>query len=149
VAEPGRDVKVVCVDGVEAHLFNGSVAYGKGRGPLRPAKDGPRTRFVVYCERLKTSRIFLRDVTPIPPAALLLFSGADLELSHAKRRVDVDGWVHLRVPPRTAALFSRARVALDKELVGALDRPSAAAASSHKPGPAAQLAMRLVLASLD
>jgi len=71
-------------------------------------------------------------------------------VSHAKRRVDVDGWVHLRVPPRTAALFSRARVALDKEIVRLLESSSARSAGRNEGlGPAAELALGLISASLD
>jgi len=143
MADPAKDVRIVCADGVEAHLIRGSVAFGAGRGVLRPGRDGARTRFLVYCERLRTSRVFLRDATPIPPAALLLFSGAQVDVTHAKRRVDVDGWVHLRVPPRTAALLSRARVALDREIVALLENP----AVQPRLGPAAQLALGLIQAS--
>jgi len=47
------------------------------------------------------------------------------------------------VPPRTAALLSRARAALDREIVALLESPAA----QPRLGPAAQLALGLIQAS--
>jgi len=57
-----KDLRIECSDGVEAFLVKTSMAFGPGRGPLRPARDGSRERFVVYGERLKTWKVFLRLV---------------------------------------------------------------------------------------
>jgi len=73
----------------------------------------------VYLERVKTTRIFVRDVTPVPPHALLLFARGAVEAppttsstssSSAFGRfgnnnnedvvVRLDGWLGIRVPRR-------------------------------------------------
>jgi len=78
---------------------------------------------LVYLERVKTTRVFVRDVTPVPPHALLLFARGAVEASPSSGGaganssfssfgkfglqnynedvvVRLDGWLGIRVPRR-------------------------------------------------
>jgi ATP-dependent RNA helicase DHX29 len=68
--------------------------------------------FVAYLEKVRTSRVFLRDCTVISPASILLFGG-QLDVDHAAGRVTVDGWIRIRASARTAALARQMRQGLD------------------------------------
>ena len=75
----------------------------------------PAFPFAVFLEKVKTSRVFVRDATVVAPAALLLFGGA-MDVRHAEGRVCLDGWLWLRASAQTAVLFKRLRAALDDAL---------------------------------
>ena len=66
----------------------------------------PAFPFAVFLEKVKTSRVFVRDATVVAPAALLLFGGA-MDVRHAEGRVCLDGWLWLRASAQTAVLFKR------------------------------------------
>ena len=40
-----------------------------------PSPHAPQQQWVCFAEKLKTSRVFLRDVTPVTPNALAIFGG--------------------------------------------------------------------------
>jgi hypothetical protein len=71
--------------------------------------------FVVFLEKVATARVFLRDVTPVSPMALLLFGGP-LKVLHEEGAVLVDGWARVRAPAQTAVLVKKLRAALDSAL---------------------------------
>lgn len=48
--------------------------------------------------QVRTARAFLRDVTPVSPAALLLFGGG-LEVKHEEGAVVVGGWARCAALP--------------------------------------------------
>ena len=64
---------------------------------------------------MKTSRVFVRDATVLPPEALLLFGGR-MDVRHETQRVCLDGWLWLRASAQTAVLFKKLRAALDDAL---------------------------------
>ncbi|GAX74754.1 hypothetical protein CEUSTIGMA_g2201.t1 [Chlamydomonas eustigma] len=68
--------------------------------------------FLVFLEKVKTTRIFLRDVTPVSPMALLLFGGS-LQVMHTEGVVLVDGWVRVQAQAQTAVIVKTLRSALD------------------------------------
>ena len=83
--------------------------------------------YLVYLEKVRTTRAFLRDATAVSPMAVCLFgggggggssgSGCYLEVRHAERALVVDGWLRARLPSAAAAvLVVRAREALDRYL---------------------------------
>ncbi|KAG1663311.1 hypothetical protein FOA52_006270 [Chlamydomonas sp. UWO 241] len=86
--------------------------------------------FVVFLEKVATARVFLRDVTPVSPMALLLFGGP-LKVLHEEGAVLVDGWARVRAPAQTAVLVKKLRAALDSVLeakVRGSGKPAAASA---------------------
>ena len=80
--------------------------------------------FIVYLEKMRTSRIFLRDTSCVSPYALLLFGGA-LSVDHGNASVDIDGWINLKAPAQTAVLFKELRLAMDAELQKIIEKPGA------------------------
>ena len=103
------------------------------------------SRWLVYYEKMLTSRVFLRDstmVTPFPllrvrnpnpkpkpnpdqvtPFPLLLFGG-ELKVRHAEHIVTVDKWIEFSAPPRTAVLFSQLREELNRLLLEKIREPT-------------------------
>ena len=102
--------------GVHASSVNAKLAGGFGRGLGGSGRAvGPAHPFLTFHEKVKTHRVFARDCTVVAPAALLLFGG-DVEAKRETGRVCLDGWLWLRASAQTAALFRRARAALDAAL---------------------------------
>ena len=77
--------------------------------------SAPRAPFLAFHEKVKTSRVFVRDATVLPPEALLLFGGR-MDVRHETQRVCLDGWLWLRASAQTAVLFKKLRAALDDAL---------------------------------
>ena len=86
----------------------------------RPAARGHE--YLTFAERVRTSQVFLRDVTLISPAALLLFGGS-IEVQHRLGLVTLDGWIKLRAPAKTAVIFKELRRELDRLLLRTWEHP--------------------------
>ena len=86
-----------------------------GSGGASTSATTPQFPFLVFHEKVKTSRVFVRDSTVVAPAALLLFGGV-IDVHHASGRVSLDGWLWLRASAQTAVLYKRLRAALDVAL---------------------------------
>ncbi|GAQ84373.1 helicase domain-containing protein [Klebsormidium nitens] len=87
--------------------------------------------FLVFHEKVRTTRVFLRDCTVVSPYALLLFGGPVMVL-HQEGRIVVDGWLDMNAPAQTAVLFKELRKKLDAFLVGKVDRKRSSTASFDK-----------------
>ncbi|CAM6089460.1 unnamed protein product [Calypogeia fissa] len=74
-----------------------------------------RQPFIVFHEKVETSRVYLRDTSVISPYALLLFGGA-INVQHQTGRVTVDTWLEMNSPAQTGVLFKNLRAALDSLL---------------------------------
>ena len=81
--------------------------------------------YLVYLEKVRTTKAFLRDATAVSPMAVCLFGGNGgggggsgcLDVRHAERSLVVDGWLRARLPSAAAAvLVVRAREALERYL---------------------------------
>lgn len=75
-----------------------------------------------YFSLLSTSKLFIRDLTPLNATALLLFSGP-VALDTLGRGLVVDGWLRLRGWARIGVLVSRLRGMLDEVLARKIERP--------------------------
>ena len=75
----------------------------------------------VFLEKVDTSRLFLRETSRVPPAALLLFGAtpSELDVERVKQtgRVELGGGVRVRASPQTTLLFKLLRRELDDLLV--------------------------------
>ena len=80
------------------------------------------SRWFVYYEKVRTSKIFLRDATMVSAYPLLLFGG-ELDVAHAKQTISVDGWIEFGAPPRVAVLFRQLRAELDRLLLQKIKEP--------------------------
>ncbi|CAB0037009.1 unnamed protein product [Trichogramma brassicae] len=83
--------------------------------------------YLVYQEKIKTSKIFIREVTMVSILSLVLFSGygIDIELHNGTFIISLeDGWIMFAVESeRTAQLLQHARVELVKLLEQKMQDP--------------------------
>ncbi|KAI9828804.1 MAG: hypothetical protein M1832_001909 [Thelocarpon impressellum] len=78
--------------------------------------------FLSYFNKMATSKVFIRDLTPFNAYTLLLFSGP-ITLDTQGRGLLVDGWLRLRGWARIGVLVSRLRMMLDDVLARKIDDP--------------------------
>jgi len=79
--------------------------------------------YVVYSEKMATSRTFLRQVSVVGPMALLLFGGR-MEVHHDGGYVLLDAWLKVWVAAQTAVLVKKLRQAWTALLDAKVQRPS-------------------------
>jgi len=89
------------------------------------SKCKPAHPFVVYHEKVRTTRVFLRDCTVVAPEALLLFGGA-LDVQHADARVVMDRWITIKCDAPIAVVFKYLRCALDADFARRIQSTGAA-----------------------
>jgi hypothetical protein len=95
---------------------------------------GWRTPYAAFHEKVKTTRLYARDATPLPPLAPFLLAGSRLKKSSASSFGDLvlDGWLRLRVqPPWAAQKLRKARTKLDARLDRLLRQSSSSSKNNH------------------
>lgn len=75
---------------------------------------------MAYFNKMATSKVFIRDLTPFNAYTSLLFSGP-ISLDTLGRGLIVDGWLRLRGWARIGVLVSRLRGMLDDVLARKVD----------------------------
>ncbi|KAG9236565.1 ATP-dependent RNA helicase-like protein A [Amylocarpus encephaloides] len=78
--------------------------------------------YMSYFNKMATSKVFIRDLTPFNAYTALLFSGP-ITLDTLGRGLVVDGWLRLRGWARVGVLVSRLRGMLDDVLARKIDEP--------------------------
>ncbi|XP_029025221.1 ATP-dependent RNA helicase DHX29 isoform X2 [Betta splendens] len=78
--------------------------------------------WLLYQEKVKYSKIYLRDTTLISPFPLLLFGG-DIDIQHRERLITLDGWIHFQAPVRIGVIFKHLRKVIDSLLQKKLENP--------------------------
>ena len=78
--------------------------------------------YISYFNKMATSKIFIRELTPFNAYTLLLFGGP-ITLDTLGRGLIVDGWLRLRGWARIGVLVSRLRMMLDDVLAGKIENP--------------------------
>ncbi|KAH6555790.1 hypothetical protein KP509_1Z227800 [Ceratopteris richardii] len=78
--------------------------------------------FLLYNEKVKTNKVYIRDTTVVSPYTLLLFGGT-ISVQHQTGQVSVDGWLKMNAPAQTAVLFKEIRSALDLVLQELIKNP--------------------------
>lgn len=86
--------------------------------------------YMSYFNKMATSKVFIRDLTPFNAYAALLFSGP-IVLDTLGRGLIVDGWLRLRGWARIGVLVSRLRGMLDDVLQRKIDDPGAEVAGNE------------------
>jgi ATP-dependent RNA helicase DHX57 len=86
--------------------------------------------YMSYFNKMATSKIFIRDLTPFNAYTALLFSGP-IMLDTLGRGLVVDGWLRLRGWARIGVLVSRLRGMLDDLLQRKIDDPGADVAGNE------------------
>lgn len=80
------------------------------------------SEYIAYFNKMATSKIFIRELTPFNAYSLLMFSGP-IELDTLGRGLLVDGWLRLRGWARIGVLVSRLRMMLDGVLARKVEDP--------------------------
>ena len=79
--------------------------------------------YMSYFNKMATSKVFIRELTPFNAYSLMLFSGP-IVLDTLGRGLVVDGWLRLRGWARIGVLVSRLRMMLDEVLARKIDEPA-------------------------
>ena len=98
-----------------------SCITGKAKGMLS-------SKYLVYHERVKTSRVYIRDATPVSPYALILFGGGKMEVEDCPRGgnesvLRLDGWLGFKCPRKDHLLVMELREVLDGILRHKVENP--------------------------
>jgi len=88
-------------------------------------KGAPTSHWLVFHEKVRTSRLFVRSTMLATPFALLLFGASGISVDHIERTVTADNWITFNCPPKTALVLKALRMQLSQVLQTKLDRPSA------------------------
>lgn len=94
--------------------------------------------YMSYFNKMATSKVFIRELTPFNVYALLLFGGP-ITLDTLGRGLIVDGWLKLRGWARIGVLVSRLRMMLDDVLAKKIENPSLDVAGSEVVGAVRKL----------
>ena len=104
------------------------------------------SRYLIYHERIKTTRMYVRDCTPVSPYALMLFGGtleANVQLQTQSQplkssgksarfsrpvtttecSLTVDGWIKFTCEPAIQTLLVQVRKELDRLLKSKIENP--------------------------
>lgn len=102
--------------GAKVHIHPTSIIHHKHRVTTSGVE------MFAFSQKVKTSQVFLRDVTIVSPAAVLLFGG-DIQVQHRENMISVDKWIKLRAPAKTAVIFKELREELNLLLLRKLRDP--------------------------
>jgi ATP-dependent RNA helicase DHX57 len=95
--------------------------------------------YLVFTEKVKTSKVFLRQSTMVPAYALLLFGG-EIRVKHERQAITVDTWLQFEAPARIAVLIRELRMKVDSLLLQKIQQPSVNISSS----PVIEVLIRLL-----
>ena len=111
----------------------GEVAMASIKGPMyvfpstmafQSSVASLSSRYMVYHERVKTSKVYVRDASPANPVALMLFGGK-LDVHHRERVICLDSWLHFRFTDmRSATLVKYVRQQLEDVLLQKITQPN-------------------------
>lgn len=88
-------------------------------------------RYGCYNDIVKTSKIYIRDFTPVSKFSILLFGGS-LKVYQTKGLVIVDDWLRFRVDAKPATLVKYLRSSMEALLLEKIMDPSVDTAESPK-----------------
>jgi hypothetical protein len=67
-----------------------------------PALPSEQEKWLIYHEKVKTSKVYIRDGTFIAPYPLLLFGG-QIDVHHEKQMIELDKWILFRANAKVRA----------------------------------------------
>ena len=102
-------------DDQRVFLHPSSVLYKQGTAHYK-------VPWLVYFQKVQTSKVFLRDATMVPAYALLMFGGK-IDIMHEHSKLVLDGWMYFDAPARVGVLVRELRKALDELLVRKILQP--------------------------
>ncbi|KAK3593313.1 hypothetical protein CHS0354_031372 [Potamilus streckersoni] len=81
------------------------------------------TGCLVYHEKVRSSKVYLRDCTLVGPYPILLFGG-EIHVQHISQSISVDDRIQYKAYAKTGVIFTELRKLLDGLLSAKLDDPS-------------------------
>ncbi|KAI1905280.1 hypothetical protein AGOR_G00014480 [Albula goreensis] len=78
--------------------------------------------WLLFQEKVKYTKVYLRDTSLISPFPMLLFGG-DIDVQHRERLISLDGWIHFQAPVRIGVIFKHLRKLIDSLLEKKLENP--------------------------
>lgn len=118
--------KLLCtpsVDVLERIACNVETPQGKAQVHPSSVNRNLQTHgWLLYQEKVKYTKIYLRDTTLISPFPMLLFGG-DIDIQHRERLITLDGWMHFQAPVRIGVIFKQLRRLLDAVLEKKMENP--------------------------
>ncbi|XP_027490850.1 ATP-dependent RNA helicase DHX29 isoform X4 [Corapipo altera] len=102
-----------------------TVETAQGKAQVHPSsvnRDLQTYGWLLYQEKVRYSKVYLRETTLISPFPILLFGG-DIEVQHRERLLTVDGWIHFQAPVKIAVIFKQLRVLIESVLKKKLENP--------------------------
>lgn len=118
--------KLVCTPSVDAlERVACSVETPQGKAQVHPSSVNRNLQthgWLLYQEKVKYTKIYLRDTTLISPFPMLLFGG-DIDIQHRERLITLDGWMHFQAPVRIGVIFKHLRRLLDAVLEKKMENP--------------------------
>eukprot|EP00057_Strongylocentrotus_purpuratus_P032350 XP_787344.2 PREDICTED: ATP-dependent RNA helicase Dhx29 [Strongylocentrotus purpuratus] len=79
--------------------------------------------WMLFSERVKLSRVYIRESSLITPYPLLLFGG-EIAVHHRERLISVDDWIQFQASAKTAVIFKELRLLLNMFLEKKLANPA-------------------------
>ncbi|XP_059213254.1 ATP-dependent RNA helicase DHX29 [Centropristis striata] len=102
-----------------------TVETPQGKAQVHPSSVNRNLQthgWLLYQEKVKYTKIYLRDTTLIPPFPMLLFGG-EIDIQHRERLITLDGWIHFQAPVRIGVIFKHLRKLMDSLLEKKLENP--------------------------
>ncbi|KAL6096722.1 dhx29 [Pungitius sinensis] len=102
-----------------------TVETPQGKAQVHPSSVNRNLQthgWLLYQEKVKYSKIYLRDTSLISPFPVLLFGG-DIDIQHRERLISVDGWILFQAPVRIGVIFKHLRKLMDSLLEKKLENP--------------------------
>uniref|UniRef100_A0A8C9WHS0 RNA helicase n=1 Tax=Scleropages formosus TaxID=113540 RepID=A0A8C9WHS0_SCLFO len=102
-----------------------TVETAQGRAQVHPSSVNRKLQtygWLLFQEKVKYSKVYLRDTTLISPFPMLLFGG-DIDVLHRERLISLDGWIHFQAPVRIGVIFKHLRKLIDSLLEKKLENP--------------------------
>uniref|UniRef100_A0A8C3VEU2 ATP-dependent RNA helicase DHX29 n=1 Tax=Catagonus wagneri TaxID=51154 RepID=A0A8C3VEU2_9CETA len=101
------------------------VETAQGKAQVHPSsvnRDLQTYGWLLYQEKIRYARVYLRETTLITPFPVLLFGG-DIEVQHRERLLSIDGWIYFQAPVKIAVIFKQLRILIDSVLRKKLENP--------------------------
>lgn len=101
------------------------VETAQGKAQVHPSsvnRDLQVHGWLLYQEKVRYAKVYLRETTLISPFPILLFGG-DIEVQHREHLLTVDGWIHFQAPVKIAVIFKQLRVLIESVLQKKLENP--------------------------
>ncbi|XP_053717370.1 ATP-dependent RNA helicase DHX29 [Synchiropus splendidus] len=118
--------RVLCANSVDVlEKLVCTVETPQGKAQVHPSSVNRNLQthgWLLYQEKVKYTKIYLRDTTLISPFPMMLFGG-DIDIQHRERLITLDGWMHFQAPVRIGVIFKHLRKLIDSLLEKKLENP--------------------------